>query len=134
MDFGEYQFEARRTQNKTLPLWAMREHALLGLAAEVGEVCGLHQKVHQGHALDVGDVLLELGDVLWFVAEVCDCYGLTMEEVAKANIAKLQARYPKEFDADRSINRPEYVAKRKLKSRYYTHTQNGGAKDGMGKP
>lgn len=130
MDFGEYQFEARRTQNKTLPLWAMREHALLGLAAEVGEVCGLHQKVHQGHALDVGDVLLELGDVLWFVAETCDCYGLTMEEVAKANIAKLQARYPKEFDADRSINRPEYVAKRKLKSRYYIHKGGGkGAHD-----
>ena len=93
-------------------------------------MCGLHQKVHQGHALDVGDMLLELGDVLWFVAEVCDCYGLSMDEVAKANIAKLQARYLKEFDAERSINRLEYVAKRKLKSRYYVHKGGGkGAHD-----
>lgn len=113
-------------------MWAMREHALFGLASEVGEVCGLHQKVHQGHALDVGDVLLELGDVLWFVAEACDCYGLSMDEVARANIAKLKARYPKEFDADRSVNRPEYVAKRKLRARYYT--AKGGGKGGMGKP
>lgn len=120
MDFEQFQFDARRTQNKALPLWAMREHALFGLGAEAGEVLGLHQKVHQGHALDVGDVLLELGDVLWFVAEACDAYGLSMDEVARANIAKLQARYPMEFDAERSVNRPEYVAKRRGPSRYYT--------------
>ena len=38
MTFGEYQAAARRTQNPALKFFEMREHALCGLAAEVGEV------------------------------------------------------------------------------------------------
>lgn len=109
MEFGLYQEKARRTQNRALPLWAQREHALYGLAAEAGEVLGLHQKVHQGHTLDVGALREEIGDVLWFVAEICDVYGFDMGEVAAANIRKLENRYPKEFDPQRSINRAKGV-------------------------
>ena len=83
LDFTEYQAQARRTQNKDLPLWAMREHALFGLASEVGEVTGLHQKVHQGHPLDENALRLEVGDCLWFIAELCDVYGWSMEEIAE---------------------------------------------------
>lgn len=117
LEFNEYQEQARRTQNKALPLWAMREHALYGLSSEVGEVLGLHQKVHQGHPLDVNALRLEIGDCLWFIAELCDCYGFDMGEVAAANIAKLRNRYPKEFEAERSINRPEYSKRR---ARHYS--------------
>lgn len=109
--FGEYQFDARRTQNKDLKLWQMREHALYGLSAEVGEVLGLHQKQHQGHVLDDTALRLEIGDILWFVGELCDVYGFDMGEVAKANIAKLRARYPDHFTAEQSVNRVEYQEK-----------------------
>ena len=119
LDFTEYQDQARRTQNKDLPLWAMREHALFGLASEVGEVTGLHQKVHQGHPLDENALRLEVGDCLWFIAELCDVYGWSMEEIAVANIAKLRNRYPHNFDPQRSINRPEYQNK-PSKSRHYS--------------
>ena len=97
----------------------MREHALFGLASEVGEVTGLHQKVHQGHPLDENALRLEVGDCLWFIAELCDVYGWSMEEIAVANIAKLRNRYPHNFDTQRSINRPEYQNK-PPKSRYYS--------------
>ena len=31
----------------------------------------------------------ELGDVLWYIAEACDCFGFSLEEVEKGNIEKL---------------------------------------------
>lgn len=107
MDFQEYQEQARRTQRKDLPLWATREHALYGLASEVGEVLGVHQKVHQGHPLDENALRLELGDVLWFVSELCDVYGWRIEDIAQANLIRLRNRYPREFTPEQSLHRAE---------------------------
>ena len=107
MNFTEYQKQARRTQNKALPLWAKKEHALYLLGAEVGEVLGMHQKLHQGHEMDEHKLMLEIGDILWGIAELCDVYDFEMDEVAAANIDKLWKRFPSGFDSDRSINREE---------------------------
>ena len=123
MDFGDYQYEARRTQRKDLPLWALREHALYCLGSEVGEVLGLHQKIHQGHTLDESELKLECGDVLWALAELCDCYGWSMEDVARLNIQKLRNRYHDEFTVEESVNREEYREKKKkepVRNKYYT--------------
>lgn len=70
----------------------------LGLAGEAGEVVDLLKK-HWGHGkpLDQGHLLLELGDVLWYVVALARQHGFTLEEVAAANDAKLQARYPQGF-------------------------------------
>ena len=118
--FQEYQEQARRTQNKDLPLWATREHALFGLASEVGEVLGMHQKVHQGHPMDDTALRLEIGDCLWFLAELCDVYGWDMGEVASTNIQKLRMRYKDKFTVEESVNRVEYREKREpVRSKYY---------------
>ena len=106
MNFDEYQGLARRTQNQDLTRHERRDHALCGLAAEVGEIHGLYQKTYQGHQLSPARVEEELGDLLWFAAELCDVLGVSMERVAEANIGKLRARYPEGFDAGRSVNRP----------------------------
>ena len=126
MTFEEYQALAARTQRRDLPLWATREHALFGLSAEVGEVMGLYQKVHQGHPLDEHELRLEIGDVLWFVSELCDVTGWTLEEIATANIEKLRNRYPDHFSPELSMNREEYREKPKpkpepVRSKYYAH-------------
>lgn len=120
MNFDEYQEGARRTQNKALPVWAMREHALMGMASEVGEVHGLHQKIHQGHPMDENALRLEIGDVLWFVAELCDVYGFSMEDIAVANLAKLRNRYPERFTPELSRNRVEY----RRRARHYTRRKD----------
>lgn len=118
----EYQTDARRTQNPALRLFQLRDHAKAGLVSEVGEIMGLYQKQLQGHTFDEGALKLECGDVLWFLAELCDCYGWTLEEVAQANIAKLKVRYPERFTPMQSINRREYREKNvKQKSPYYAH-------------
>lgn len=105
MTMSDYQRLARRTQNPSLTPEQKLEHATWGLAAEVGEVLGLLQKMHQGHALDLNKLADELGDVEWFVGELCDCFGLDMGQVAGRNINKLVARYPEGFDPERSRNR-----------------------------
>ena len=118
-----------------MPLWATREHALFGIASEAGEILGLFQKVHQGHPLDETALRLECGDLCWFIAELCDCYGWSMEDVAKANIQKLRTRYPHEFSVEDCEKRADtlnkgrmYKVKRKpVRSRYYSSTKEGKA-------
>lgn len=105
MQMNEYQSLARRTQNPDLTPREQLEHALWGLSSEVGEVCSLHQKTHQGHPMDANALRKEIGDVLWMLAELCDVYGFTMEGVAEENIAKLRKRYPDGFDAEHSVHR-----------------------------
>ena len=45
--------------------------------------------------------------MLWYLAEIADALGITLEEIARRNIEKLRKRYPEGFDPDRSINREE---------------------------
>lgn len=105
MTMKEYQQLARRTQNVLLCKRDRTEHALWGMSSEVGEICGLHQKIHQGHVLDREEAIKELGDLMWFVAEYCDTLGCTLEEVCERNIAKLRERNPQGFSAQDSIER-----------------------------
>jgi len=65
----------------------------LGLCGEAGEV-GEKIKKHYRDAvpLDKDAVALELGDVLWYVAQVARLVGFSLQEVARLNVEKLQAR------------------------------------------
>lgn len=105
--FSEYQVRARRTQNPRLSPSEALEHALFGLASETGEILGIYQKALQGHEIDQNEVLNEVGDLMWFVAELCDCLGVNMGSVARQNIRKLETRYPNGFDPENSIHRKE---------------------------
>ena len=105
MNFTQYQTQARRTQYGRLTSDEKLRHALCGLPAEVGEVCRLFQKVYQGHGLNALRVADEMGDVLWFLGELADVLGLSLEDIAQANIDKLRKRYPAGFDEDASLHR-----------------------------
>lgn len=78
----------------------------MGLCGESGEVIDLVKKwCFQGHNLDCYEVEEELGDVLWYIAILCEGLGVDMERVMKRNIQKLKKRYPDGFDVKRSVNR-----------------------------
>lgn len=69
----------------------------LGLAEEAGEVAGKYAKAVRdcNGVIDTERteaIKKELGDVLWFVAELSTQLGLTLEEVMDANIEKLTSR------------------------------------------
>ena len=105
MNFDEYQALARRTQNTELSDKDKLEHALFGCMSELGEIAGIYQKAHQGHKGYCGEVAKELGDLMWFIAELADCIEVNLDDVAKTNIEKLKIRYPGGFTAKDSLER-----------------------------
>lgn len=71
----------------------------MGLAGESGEVVDLIKKhIFHGKPLDRENLLLELGDVRWYIEVLLAAVGYTMEEVEVANIKKLRARHPNGFN------------------------------------
>ena len=69
----------------------------LGLSAEVGEVLNKVKKVMRDHEDKVPEEYVpifkkELGDVLWYIAGLCNELGLDMDEVAQQNLDKLFSR------------------------------------------
>lgn len=97
-----YQLAASRTAGGTLAGYG------LGLAGETGEVVDQIKKhLDHGHDLDLDHLADELGDVLWYIAAICDATGLHMGRVMERNIWKLERRYPDGFSEERSKNRDE---------------------------
>lgn len=105
MNLGEYQELARRTQNPKLSLHERKLHALFGISAEAGEISSIYQKAFQGHPVDSGKVADEMGDLIWFLAELSDVLRISLDEIAENNIDKLCKRYPEGFDAEHSVHR-----------------------------
>ena len=108
MTFEQYQNLAARTIDPKLTSKQQENHALHEIASEVGEIHDLYQKEIQGHPMMLHRLILEMGDVLWGLAELATSLGVSMEDVAQSNIRKLRERYPDGFSTERSINRKEY--------------------------
>ena len=96
MDFQDYQERSRSTarypQAGSNPIYPT-----LGLCGEAGEVADKVKKVLRDHdgQFDTqvrDDLLLELGDVLWYVAQLATELDLSLEAIAEANLAKLASR------------------------------------------
>ena len=107
MTINEYQKLAARTIRECLSRTQKIDHALFGMVAEVGEIAAHYQKVYQGHSLDLDKVKSEVGDLCWFIAEICTAYGWHLDDVCTGNIYKLYGIYPDGFDPERSLNRKE---------------------------
>ena len=108
MTGNEYQRLAERTIDKKLLPNQLEYHALHGMVGEIGEIHSIYQKRYQGHVpTDWHHVQLELGDLLWFIAEYCTVNGWNLEDIMQMNIDKLKARYPDGFDAEHSLYRKE---------------------------
>ena len=87
-------------------------NASLGLSGEVGEVNDIIKKyMYHGHKLDDDTkekIILELGDVCWYVALMAWAIDKTkFEDVLNKNITKLEKRYHGEFTTEKSVNRKE---------------------------
>ena len=81
-------------------------NACLGLAGEVGELNDMIKKwVFHEKELDETHLKKELGDVMWYVAMMCQSMGWELDDVLQLNIDKLIARYPEGFDVERANHR-----------------------------
>lgn len=83
-------------------------NACLGLSGEVGEFNDMIKKwVFHEKELDMEHAKKEAGDIIWYVAMLCESFGWNMEEIMQMNVDKLKARYPEGFDVERANNRAE---------------------------
>lgn len=81
-------------------------NACLGLSGEVGEFNDMIKKwVFHEKELDMEHAKKEAGDILWYVAMLCESFGWNMGEIMQMNVDKLIARYPWGFDVERANNR-----------------------------
>ena len=93
MNFNEYQKLARSTA--VYPEEHKVVYPALGLCGEAGEVADKIKKTVRGDTpLDevTGNIAMELGDVLWYLAILADDLGLPLEDIAHWNVDKLQRR------------------------------------------
>lgn len=104
----QYQERAARTINKKNNILEQRQHALFGMASEVGEIHGIFQKQYQGHNIDYVELKKELGDLLWFIAEFCTANGWYMEDIMQMNLDKLEAKELEVKELKREIESLEH--------------------------
>ena len=82
---------------------------LLGLAGEAGTLLSEYKKhlrdgeAHRLHKERVGE---ELGDLLWYLANVASKYGLDLDAIAEANLAKAQGRWTLRGRAGSNVGPP----------------------------
>jgi len=84
--------------------------AAVGVSAEGGEFMEIVKKmVFQGKPWSDHNrkhLVIELGDVMWYVAQACMALDISFEEVLERNVQKLEKRYPGgSFDIYDSENR-----------------------------
>ncbi len=96
MNFRSYQIQSRRTA-KYPPIGHGVIYPTLGLASEAGEVAGKIKKIFRDKGGSIGEaekeaLRSELGDVLWYLAQVCTELEISLDEVARKNIEKLFSR------------------------------------------
>lgn len=83
-------------------------NACLGLSGEVGEFNDMVKKwIFHEKPLDEEHAKKEMGDVLWYVAMMCESFGWDLDEIMQMNVDKLKARYPEGFDVNLANNRKE---------------------------
>jgi NTP pyrophosphatase (non-canonical NTP hydrolase) len=107
MNFTDYQTKARGTAK-----YPVIGHGViyptLGLTNEAGEVAGKIKKIFRDKDGVISEaekdaLKAELGDVLWYISQVASELGLSLDEIAEYNIAKLldrQARGKIQGDGD----------------------------------
>ena len=84
----------------------------VGINAEGGEFLEIIKKmIFQGKPFNEDNrehMIIELGDIMWYVAQACMALDITFEEVVETNVKKLEKRYPGgQFDIYYSENRAE---------------------------
>tara|TARA_Y100000034_G_scaffold106734_1_gene135664 strand:+ start:374 stop:706 length:333 start_codon:yes stop_codon:yes gene_type:complete len=97
MEFDEYQLQARVFADYPKIDEENIVYAALGLAGEAGELSNKVKKIFRddgGHLRNGRREAIkhELGDILWYVAELCSVLELKMNDVAFMNLSMLLAR------------------------------------------
>ena len=96
MELNDYQRESRKTALYP-EVGSNAIYPTLGLVGEAGEVADKVKKilrdkkgVFDKNSKDA--IKFELGDVLWYISQLSNELGFELEEIANANLQKLNSR------------------------------------------
>jgi NTP pyrophosphatase (non-canonical NTP hydrolase) len=95
VELSEYQHLSRRTAEYPRDAWLA--YPALGLSGEAGEVAEHAKKAIRDDNGQITEerraaMAKELGDVLWYVAQLASELQLDLDEIAQANLDKLLSR------------------------------------------
>jgi NTP pyrophosphatase (non-canonical NTP hydrolase) len=95
LELADYQRLSRSTAQYPRSSWLA--YPALGLAGEAGEVAEHAKKAIRDDAGAISEerraaMAAELGDVLWYTAQLASELGLGLDEIAQANLDKLASR------------------------------------------
>ena len=99
MNFDTYQLKARETA--LYPnLGSNIIYPTLGLVGEAGEVAEKVKKVLRDKKgifdeSSKESIKKELGDVLWYISNLCSEFNFSLDDIAELNLAKLKKRASK---------------------------------------
>lgn len=92
-DFTWYQEESRKFA--LIQIRDNPEYSTLGLVGEAGEIANKVKKLRRDMKPRLAikdDIKSEIGDCLWYLARLCDDFGLSFNDVAYDNLDKLEDR------------------------------------------
>lgn len=118
MNFEKYTEDASRT---LAPVGdQLREglgqeiHMAMGISTEANEILDAYKKhLAYGKTLDDVNISEEIGDIMWYIGNLCKLKGFDFEQICITNIEKLRARYPEKFTSEDAITR-DLDAERKI--------------------
>jgi NTP pyrophosphatase (non-canonical NTP hydrolase) len=89
-------------------------HALVGLGGE------WHGLLHAVTFETREQVIEEIGDLLFYPTAICNVLGIGLDEVLRANVAKIRARHPDRFSAEAAANRKTTVESQAMEGQHVT--------------
>jgi NTP pyrophosphatase (non-canonical NTP hydrolase) len=96
------------TRNKNIGELEELKNYLLGLNGECGELTDIAKKIlYHGKEFDAVEIMLELGDILYYLTAICNILGFDWDEIMLNNNAKLMARYKNGYSIEQSLKRVE---------------------------
>lgn len=106
MNIQEYFQNTERTRSLLSDKQLDNIHMALGLVTEAGELADVFKKnLAYNKNIDWINVQEEIGDLLWYIAGLCNINGFDLEAILQNNIDKLRTRYPEKFTSQDAIER-----------------------------
>jgi NTP pyrophosphatase (non-canonical NTP hydrolase) len=100
--YRPYDVHDSRSEDRLQPIRV--NHAIIGMTGEIGELAGaLERWIYYGQPMDLTNLKEEIGDVLWYLALLCNATGLDLSEVMEANLRKLAVRYPERYNRELAV-------------------------------
>jgi NTP pyrophosphatase (non-canonical NTP hydrolase) len=115
MTIKEYQEQAKRTLPKLGSRWDDNIHMVLGMQTEAAELADAFKKrLAYGKNLDEVNIKEEVGDQMWYIANLCNINGWDLGEILETNINKLRVRYPEKFTQENALVRDLNAERKEL--------------------